>query len=138
MCLIEFVLFKQTTAYEMRISDWSSDVCSSDLVTHSVEVSAMRFSRDWIARGLDAAVAHPEGLHGPRITLPTDSMPSVGLRAERLETGNTYRRNRSSANRIYSVVSGCGPSRVAGETVCCGRGATFSFTSRPGVEHHTE
>src|SRR3546814_19467582 len=26
------VLFKQKTAYEMRISDWSSDVCSSDLV----------------------------------------------------------------------------------------------------------
>src|SRR3546814_3817407 len=29
---IHFVLFfKQKTAYEMRISDWSSDVCSSDL-----------------------------------------------------------------------------------------------------------
>src|SRR3546814_3061338 len=26
-----FFFFKQTTAYEMRISDWSSDVCSSDL-----------------------------------------------------------------------------------------------------------
>src|SRR3546814_4749388 len=26
-----FYLFKQKTAYEMRISDWSSDVCSSDL-----------------------------------------------------------------------------------------------------------
>src|SRR3546814_7837163 len=26
-----FVCFKQQTAYEMRISDWSSDVCSSDL-----------------------------------------------------------------------------------------------------------
>src|SRR3546814_7178814 len=26
-----FFLFKQKTAYEMRISDWSSDVCSSDL-----------------------------------------------------------------------------------------------------------
>src|SRR3546814_1366304 len=25
------ILFKQKTAYEMRISDWSSDVCSSDL-----------------------------------------------------------------------------------------------------------
>src|SRR3546814_19020631 len=25
--------FKQKTAYEMRISDWSSDVCSSDLIT---------------------------------------------------------------------------------------------------------
>src|SRR3546814_6193918 len=28
---IGFFLFKQKTAYEMRISDWSSDVCSSDL-----------------------------------------------------------------------------------------------------------
>src|SRR3546814_7138580 len=28
-----FFLFKQKTAYEMRISDWSSDVCSSDLAT---------------------------------------------------------------------------------------------------------
>src|SRR3546814_9060196 len=31
-CLvIYFFFFKQKTAYEMRISDWSSDVCSSDL-----------------------------------------------------------------------------------------------------------
>src|SRR3546814_20223412 len=30
MCF--FFLFKQKTAYEMRISDWSSDVCSSDLI----------------------------------------------------------------------------------------------------------
>src|SRR3546814_19673297 len=29
---ISFVFFKQKTAYEMLISDWSSDVCSSDLV----------------------------------------------------------------------------------------------------------
>src|SRR3546814_2984799 len=27
-----FFFFKQKTAYEMRISDWSSDVCSSDLM----------------------------------------------------------------------------------------------------------
>src|SRR3546814_4900992 len=32
MMLIEYIFFfKQKTAYEMRISDWSSDVCSSDL-----------------------------------------------------------------------------------------------------------
>src|SRR3546814_2184575 len=30
--VVGFVVFKQKTAYEMRISDWSSDVCSSDLV----------------------------------------------------------------------------------------------------------
>src|SRR3546814_10475725 len=34
MCLCDYYifLFKQKTAYEMRISDWSSDVCSSDLL----------------------------------------------------------------------------------------------------------
>src|SRR3546814_8745194 len=31
-CLVIVFFFKQKTAYEMRISDWSSDVCSSDLV----------------------------------------------------------------------------------------------------------
>src|SRR3546814_6995793 len=31
ICVV-FFFFKQKTAYEMRISDWSSDVCSSDLV----------------------------------------------------------------------------------------------------------
>src|SRR3546814_9046371 len=30
-CYVFFFFFKQKTAYEMRISDWSSDVCSSDL-----------------------------------------------------------------------------------------------------------
>src|SRR3546814_2954820 len=30
--MLLFFFFKQKTAYEMRISDWSSDVCSSDLV----------------------------------------------------------------------------------------------------------
>src|SRR3546814_4238974 len=31
MWFVFFFFFKQKTAYEMRISDWSSDVCSSDL-----------------------------------------------------------------------------------------------------------
>src|SRR3546814_2332699 len=31
ICIVLFFFFKQKTAYEMRISDWSSDVCSSDL-----------------------------------------------------------------------------------------------------------
>src|SRR3546814_1052519 len=33
--LFVFFFFKQKTAYEMRISDWSSDVCSSDLRTRA-------------------------------------------------------------------------------------------------------
>src|SRR3546814_12502574 len=31
VCVSTFFFFKQKTAYDMRISDWSSDVCSSDL-----------------------------------------------------------------------------------------------------------
>src|SRR3546814_2244050 len=41
-----FFFFKQKTAYEMRISDWSSDVCSSDL------------DRLVVARHLDDALDH--------------------------------------------------------------------------------
>src|SRR3546814_4754210 len=35
VCVSVFFFFKQKTAYEMRISDWSSDVCSSDRVEPS-------------------------------------------------------------------------------------------------------
>src|SRR3546814_8446509 len=39
-----FFFFKQKTAYEMRISDWSSDVCSSDLMFEAAGIvgSAIR------------------------------------------------------------------------------------------------
>src|SRR3546814_2228148 len=33
--MVLFFFFKQKTAYEMRISDWSSDVCSSDLLAQA-------------------------------------------------------------------------------------------------------
>src|SRR3546814_6130248 len=38
-CFHHFLLFffKQKTAYEMRISDWSSDVCSSDLLMSEID-----------------------------------------------------------------------------------------------------
>src|SRR3546814_1518102 len=85
-----FFFFKQKTAYEMRISDWSSDVCSSDLdriglaspATTSlpgVEAMDAELNTDWSAAG-DAELAdvialrraihaEPEiGLHCPRTT----------------------------------------------------------------------
>src|SRR3546814_2774832 len=40
-----FVCFKQKTAYEMRISDWSSDVCSSDLRDGFVDAALRSFGR---------------------------------------------------------------------------------------------
>src|SRR3546814_9191686 len=38
--LLVFFFFQQKTAYDMRISDWSSDVCSSDLATVESLVAA--------------------------------------------------------------------------------------------------
>src|SRR3546814_19741299 len=43
-----FFFFKQKTAYEMRISDWSSDVCSSDLVDRD-DVAARALGRQRVA-----------------------------------------------------------------------------------------
>src|SRR3546814_3216092 len=40
LCVLFF--FKQKTAYEMRISDWSSDVCSSDLYVRAQRVLSSR------------------------------------------------------------------------------------------------
>src|SRR3546814_9839968 len=50
-----FFFFKQKTAYEMRISDWSSDVCSSDLRGLVIaEIFAAK-----IARGDEPVAADP-------------------------------------------------------------------------------
>src|SRR3546814_2776462 len=48
-CLVCFFFFKQKTAYEMRISDWSSDVCSSDLTWPSMNDHFVPEGIDWSA-----------------------------------------------------------------------------------------
>src|SRR3546814_6597873 len=54
--LYGFFFFKQKTAYEMRISDWSSDVCSSDLVADAAFIFGRvhpRFHHDFVDGGRD-------------------------------------------------------------------------------------
>src|SRR3546814_8593644 len=53
-------LFKQKTAYEMRISDWSSDVCSSDLI-YSDRGEMLGLAAEGLAAGLgiDMGTAPP-------------------------------------------------------------------------------
>src|SRR3546814_2892801 len=41
-----FFFFKQKTAYEMRISDWSSDVCSSDLPGYGILNAQMGYGAE--------------------------------------------------------------------------------------------
>src|SRR3546814_4452148 len=40
LAVVDIFFFKQKTAYELRISDWSSDVCSSDLESTVTSVSS--------------------------------------------------------------------------------------------------
>src|SRR3546814_10400785 len=61
MCGFVVFFFKQKTAYEMRISDWSSDVCSSDLAAPATPAWVEKSNAD--AQVLIAAQAkfQPEG-----------------------------------------------------------------------------
>src|SRR3546814_7077244 len=68
-----FFFFKQKTAYEMRISDWSSDVCSSELVDGQgggqglalagAHLGDLAHVQDHAADQLDIEMAHPEHPH---------------------------------------------------------------------------
>src|SRR3546814_6479844 len=78
-----FSFFKRKTAYEMRISDWSSDVCSSDLIGQAPAVECLIDppgqhvdtvapggdieQRDGIAAGLPSVELGIEGLPGPPV-----------------------------------------------------------------------
>src|SRR3546814_7031126 len=70
--LVFFFFFKQKTAYEMRISDWSSDVCSSDLrVPATLQYLFKERPQMLLGVGLAAErfqAAHGMGRH-PAITL---------------------------------------------------------------------
>src|SRR3546814_3751942 len=56
MFLVFFFFFKQKTAYEMRISDWSSDVCSSDL--RPAIALAIRWCEDHLPAPTDPVLVH--------------------------------------------------------------------------------
>src|SRR3546814_6877568 len=64
-CLFCVFFFKQKTAYEMRISDWSSDVCSSDLLVEREQQQL-------------AVLAH----HGHRIALDAAADAGLGRRRD--------------------------------------------------------
>src|SRR3546814_3092809 len=55
--LFFFFFFKQKTAYEMRISDWSSDVCSSDLGGNRKASAAISIWCSMSSEPLEAAAA---------------------------------------------------------------------------------
>src|SRR3546814_1304354 len=83
-CVVLLFFFKQKTAYEMRISDWSSDVCSSDLV--------------------DLADARLDGIAAVGIgedVVQTRSLRDHGRRAAGEDTGKKRRNWRHALDRQH-------------------------------------
>src|SRR3546814_176995 len=91
-CCCLFFFLRQKTAYEVRISDWSSDVCSSVLRVHGVQFGK-RFDRRHHLRPLAGAVradqagrcrgAYPQGRKGDdaRQARTSDGAVAQGARA---------------------------------------------------------
>src|SRR3546814_3726516 len=91
-----FFFFKQKTAYEMRISDWSSDVCSSDLVEAVVriiriaqaEIDAERMGQGHVGqdRQFKFAIDFPDLDSALRFENPLLLRQLIGTEVERLDT----------------------------------------------------
>src|SRR3546814_4899656 len=89
-----FFFFKQKTAYEMRISDWSSDVCSSDLIggRHQLPAGLNALDEDRlhsraraIDRGGEPSGAGTEDEHTGRMGRHVAESASSGRGASRIE-----------------------------------------------------
>src|SRR3546814_7853307 len=81
---LDIFFFKQKTAYELRISDWSSDVCSSDLSIAAV-MAIYHFSAKVISRAngssavASAAYRAAERLHDDRLGRDHDFSNKAGV-----------------------------------------------------------
>src|SRR3546814_3279031 len=82
-CYLICFFFKQKTAYEMRISDWSSDVCSSDLLGRSPDVR-----REPALPGVGTGADHlgvedgsARGVHAPHVDELRGGLRPVGAHA---------------------------------------------------------
>src|SRR3546814_8711809 len=63
MSCFSFCFVKQKTAYEMRISDWSSDVCSSDLLASTAKSNAAYAAFNAARRDVEQHGSQPVPMH---------------------------------------------------------------------------
>src|SRR3546814_13414773 len=95
-----FFFFKQKTAYEMRISDWSSDVCSSDLATPLRGEQGMIAIREFLRK--------PKHRKNPDIPSLASIAPmrrhrcSLAITRQSLTGYTTSINSPSDANKAYS------------------------------------
>src|SRR3546814_4036219 len=94
--------FKQNTAYEMRISDWSSDVCSSDLLSFQAVIGAIFRPVMWLMGVPWDESAAVGGLFGTKVVL-NEFVAFIDLGKERSEE------RRVGKERVSTCRSGWSP-----------------------------
>src|SRR3546814_1588507 len=96
VCRFCFFFFKQKTAYELRISAWSSDVCSSDLATNMAFSAALRLIRDREA-GVEEGQSSGAGVAFFSLEMSADQLATrilaeqSGISSENLRMGKISR-----------------------------------------------
>src|SRR3546814_2115182 len=76
---IVFFFCKQNTAYELRISDWSSDVCSSDLDLDAREIIRVRGDRGIIAEDVAHTVAELQRVEPAHVEPVDAGVAAIGI-----------------------------------------------------------
>src|SRR3546814_6271107 len=85
-----FFFFKQKTAYEMRISDWSSDVCSSDLIAITAKTTPRTIPSAMAQTVMMMVLTRPAMIAGAVKNWPTTRQaiwPSAKARSEERSVG---------------------------------------------------
>src|SRR3546814_2176784 len=85
-CIVFVFFFKQKTAYEMRISDWSSDVCSSDLSDDTGSGTTDSFDVEGFRRAVEIMFTGQEILVG-RADYPTEAIGDTSRKFRQLGIG---------------------------------------------------
>src|SRR3546814_2097187 len=100
MCVVFFFFFfKQKTAYEMRISDWSSDVCSSDLGDLYVRDPGRVLRDDGVdVVAVDGEVVEVGQEADVRLPRPVDRCEGVGSGEQGVALGAADRLDEDSAS----------------------------------------
>src|SRR3546814_12903439 len=122
-----FFFFKQKTAYEMRISDWSSDVCSSDLSTpmrprctcRSARPRTPSRSESWRPSAATSTPGAPS--RSPPITISAGHALRLNV-SIRLESHHDRSEERRVGKECVST--------------CRSRWSTYHYT-KPTTPHHT-
>src|SRR3546814_15365479 len=126
-----FFFFKQKTAYEMRISDWSSDVCSSDLMNHGIDplIATSKITSEravWTASGTCSAESWRKFCRQRRILKLAELIGTaskaldgaVAYACEREQFGKTIGVNQAIKHRLADNWMAIDNARLARHQAC--------------------